>query len=528
MSDALLETPSAAEDAWEEAPAAEKPNAAPAPSVASPRVDHLAAGMAFLLGMTVVQRGIGLVRNVLFCRLLEPEDLGRWNLAFSFLTLAAPLAVLGLPGSFGRYAEYFRERGRLREFLRRTGTATAILALLACALIMTRPGYFSQVIFREAAHAPLTLVVGMVLAAAIAFNAMTELFTALRRIRVASMMHFVNSLGFALVALVLLAGTQYRVGAVLAGYGAACVAACLAAMFCLRSEWRAAPTAPGTLSPTQFWAKLLPFAGWIWVTNLLANLSSVVDRYMILYLAHADATVASGLVGQYHSSRVAPDLLASVASMLAAAMLPYNSRDWEAGDRRTVSVRVNLALKLVGLIFTAAGAAVLLATPLLFGWALGGKYAAGEAVQPWALVLCIWLSLAVLAQSYLWCAERAGWATFAIGVGLVASSALNFALLPHLGLPGAVIATALGNGVMLVVTLWLNRRAGMELRRGVVVAALAPLSLISGVAWAGIAVCALAVAAARTELVFSTDEKRRILAPIRAAWTSRHSMVRRT
>ena len=61
----------------------------------------------------------------MFCRWLEPEQLGQWDVAFGFLNLAAPLAVLGLPGSFGRYVEYFRQRGQFHVFLRRTTFVSA-------------------------------------------------------------------------------------------------------------------------------------------------------------------------------------------------------------------------------------------------------------------------------------------------------------------------------------------------------------------------------------------------------------------
>ena len=76
--------------------------------------------MLILLALTVVQRLVGFVRAVLFCRWLDAEQLGLWDMAFSFLLLAAPLSVLAIPGAFGRYLEHYRQRGQLRTFLRRT------------------------------------------------------------------------------------------------------------------------------------------------------------------------------------------------------------------------------------------------------------------------------------------------------------------------------------------------------------------------------------------------------------------------
>ena len=74
--------------------------------------DSIAHGVALMLILTVVQRTVGFVRNVAVCRFLDPSELGMWNLAESFLILAAPLIIFGIPGSFGRYVEHYRQRAR--------------------------------------------------------------------------------------------------------------------------------------------------------------------------------------------------------------------------------------------------------------------------------------------------------------------------------------------------------------------------------------------------------------------------------
>ena len=93
------------------------------------RPDTLAASVTILLVANIVQRSIGFGRGILFCRWLSPDELGTWDMAYSFLLLAAPVVVLGLPGSFGRYLERYRQRGQLRTFLRRATIWTAALTI---------------------------------------------------------------------------------------------------------------------------------------------------------------------------------------------------------------------------------------------------------------------------------------------------------------------------------------------------------------------------------------------------------------
>lgn len=90
--------------------------ASPHNEPAALQTDTLADSIVVLLIMTVLQRTIGFGRGMLFCRWLDSEQLGLWDVAFGFINLAAPLAVLGLPGSFGRYVEYYRQRGQLAPF----------------------------------------------------------------------------------------------------------------------------------------------------------------------------------------------------------------------------------------------------------------------------------------------------------------------------------------------------------------------------------------------------------------------------
>ncbi len=108
----------------------------PSPLKSQLRPDTLAASVVILLAANVVQRSVGFGRGILFCRWLTPDELGTWEMAYSFLLLAAPVVVLGLPGSFGRYLERFRQRGQLRTFLRRASIWTATLTLVAVSLIV--------------------------------------------------------------------------------------------------------------------------------------------------------------------------------------------------------------------------------------------------------------------------------------------------------------------------------------------------------------------------------------------------------
>lgn len=483
----------------------------PEPRVpAALRTDTLADSVLILLGLTVVQRLVGFCRAMLFCRWLDPEQLGRWDLAFSFLMLAAPLSVLSLSGSFGRYVEHFRRRRQLRALLRRTALLCACLALPAGGLLYAGRRGFSQLIFGTSEHFQLVALLAAALLAVVAMHYLIDLFNALRNARLIAGLQFFHSLAFATTGICLLWLWRCDAHSVVAAYGVACVVCMVGGLCWLWRRRGAFPQDAAPASQRELWSKVLPFVGWLLLSSVLANLFEIADRYMIVHFSPMPPDEALACVGDYHSARVVPVLLVSITLMLSKMITPHLSHDWEAGRRERVVERLNLLLKLFGFSLAAAAVAVLFAAPLLFGVALRGKFPGGLAVLPWSLTYCCWFALAMVAQNYLWCAEKARLSSLALLVGLIVNVGLNLLLLPRLGLLGAVLATTAANLVALVLICTFTRIWGFRLDRGTRVALALPLSVCLGPWLAVLVLATVALEAIGSDRLLSHQEKRRL------------------
>jgi O-antigen/teichoic acid export membrane protein len=482
----------------------ENPEYASTPSALP--TDTLVDSVLILLGLAVVQRLVGFVRAVLFCRWLDAEQLGQWDMMFSFLLLAAPLSVLAIPGAFGRYLEHYRQKGQFRLFLRWSIVACSGFTLMACTIILFLRGWFSLLIFGSEEQSSLVALAAGSLVAVIAYNFLIELFTALRNIRLVSIMQLVNSVAFAVWGIALLVGWQCTAESVLLAYGGSCLVAAAWAGFRLPRVWHSAPPLP-LATGSAIWSRVVPFAAWVLLWSVLVNLFSVVDRYMIVHFSAVSPTEALDMVGNYHTSRVVPLLLVSLAAMLATMILPHLSHDWEAGRKEAVAARLRLFLKMFGFSMFAAATGVLLAGPLLFQVALRGKFPGGEALLPWTLVYCTWFSFLLIAQNYLLCAEKARYTSIAIFCGLSLSIPLNALLLPRIGLEGAVLATAAANATSLAVVCFFNWRLGFRLDNGAKLVLVLPLVLCFGPWAAMLALAAVAVDAVFSDRLLSPAEK---------------------
>ncbi|MCC7473780.1 MAG: oligosaccharide flippase family protein [Pirellulales bacterium] len=442
--------------------------------------DTLAASVAILLVANMVQRSIGFGRGILYCRWLSPEELGTWEMAYSFLLLAAPIIVLGLPGSFGRYLERFRLRGQLRTFLTRATVWTATLATVGMACIVWNASFFSQLVFGRPDATSLVLLVACSLMTVILHHYLEAVFSALRKFSIVSTMHFIQSISFAAISLTLLWVWKFSAASVVVGYGAACLLSVSVTLAWKGPAVLEAAEPDDGVSHREFWPPLLRFAFWVWVTNLCCHLFGVVDRYMLLHVSGLKSAAALTLVGHYHASRIVPVLFLSVATLLAGAVTPYLSHDWEVGDRENVSLRLNGVLKVTAFALLAGGVAVLWISPLIFHVAFGGRYDQGLAVLPWTLTYCAWYSLLLVAQNFLWCAEKTRLAVVPLVAGLMVNVPMDLALIPTWGLWGAVVGTTCATGVALAVLYWINRQADMRLDRGMLLLTIAPAALCLG------------------------------------------------
>jgi polysaccharide transporter, PST family len=476
-------------------------------ATSSLRPDALVVSVAVMLVANVVQRSVGFGRGVVFCRWLTPEELGAWDMAYSFLLLAAPLVVLGLPGTFGRYLERFRQRGQLRTFVRRAAIWTSALTAVAVSALVIGATRFSALIFGEVDRGTMMVLLAVSLAAVILHHFLEALFASLRKFSIVSTMQFCQSMLFAALSIALLWWWGLSAESIVVGYGGACLVSAVVTLVWKGRALAAEVVPDAGVSHREFWPPLVQFAFWIWVTNSLCHLFAVVDRYMLVHWSGLENADALALVGHYHASRIIPLLFLCVGDLLAGAVMPYLSHDWEAGKRTQVSERLNLILKFASLVMFGGGVIVLWMSPLLFRIAFEGRYDAGLAVMPWTMAACIWYGLLLVAQNYIWCAERTKLGTIPLAIGLAVNIALNTVLIPAWGLHGAVVSTALATGLALAVLLVLNRRAGMQVQLGLVWMCLLPCAICGGAVCSAVALIVVLSLAPFSRMLVTPQER---------------------
>lgn len=473
-----------------------------APDAPRMAADTLAASMALLLALAAVQPLVGFVRGLLFCRWLAPDELGRWDLAFGFLTVAGPLVDLGLPASMGRFAERYRRRGHLTALLRWAGAIVLSMATAGAVALFGFAPRVAALLYNDDGQAPLVRLIAVCLLACVAFGFQVELLAGLRMFRVVSLMQLGRSVAFLALGAVLVGAASGGAGQVVAAYGAASLAAAASSLYWLRRRLPPTGEAPGPLAGA--WTSVLPLALWVSLTNALSNLFDVADRNLIVHLSGLPSAEALDLVGNYHSSRVVPLMFVTLGAMLSSVLLPHLAYPWESGDRVRAGLRLNLVLKLFAVLLTVGSLVVLAAAPWLYDVALEHKFAQARELLPWTLAYSSCFGLALLAGAALICTERARVSTLVYAGALTLDVALNFWLIPTYGLIGAAWASTAARLAVLVVLFRAAGGGGLPVRRGTWLMALLPMTAIAG--WPAV-VAGLLAASVGSPWLVAADER---------------------
>lgn len=453
--------------------------------------DSLAGGMVLMLGLTVVQRGLGFFRGIWFCRMLDDTSVGQWAMGFGFLVLITPVMMLGLSGAMPRFVERYRQAGQLPAFIKRVfwgGTMGSGLVLAAMAIF---PQGFGWLVFRSPTDNHLIGSLAFAMATLFAFNFVVDLVSSLRQVRVNSIMQFIQGVCFTVSSIVALAQGGGVVSLMVCFAGSTLVGM-LPGLWVLWQGWGGLPTATDRFDGRSMWKSLIPYAIALWTINLLTNLFEIADRYMILHYAAGGEAVAQAMVGQYHSGRLVPTLIINVALMYAGILMPYLAADWESGQQQKATLALRRALLITTVLFTAGAAVALMLAPWIFGTLLQGRYEEGLRLMPHAFVICIWGAMISLGQLHVWLNERGKWIGWVLAWGIVINLVLNYLWLPRFGLDGAVWATVASTGCVLIGVQFVMRRFDFPIDGQCIAVAMLPLALFLPT-WAALAVSVLIV-----------------------------------
>lgn len=469
--------------------------------------DSFSKSVMLMSVLMIAQRGIGFLRSCYVCDALPSDEVGRWDLAFNFLVIAAPLTVFGIPGSFGRYVARYENAGQTRRLLRHTLLACLGLTACSCLLAFYNRDSLANYFFGDPNETQLVSLLTLGMPVVIFFNFLNSWFGGRRLNRFVFRTEFTQTLVFAIACFVGFQFFRADAATVIFAYLLSCTTGLLLGISLSLAADRMPRQAIDKSESLEIWRKILPFAVWVWASNTLLNLFGVCDRILIVNFLPEGSGDVQYLIGQYHTACIFPALLVSIGAMAGAMVIPYLSKDWETGDREAVTHRVNLMLKSVGLICLVGSVAVLTVAPILFGGLWKNKFAMGESLLPLTLTYCSLTAMTYVADKYFWCIEKTAYSTAWLGIGLVVNFVVGYWLIVPYGILGVIASTLIAHLFVLIGILLHGHRYGMTLDPGVLLVGVSLTAVCFGTATAVACLAILVVAALCTETLFDRASK---------------------
>ena len=120
---------------------------------------------------------------------------------------------------------------------------------------------------------------------------------------------------------------------------------------------------------------------------------------------------------------------------------------------------------------------------------------------------CLWFSLINFLAIYLLVVEKGKWVFAFIGGGLTLNLILNYLLIPHMELWGAVLATTISMFLTLIGIIVGNHFCGLRVQKGILFVVAVPMCVLLGPIWSGVAMLGVIAVAVLTTAFFSAEEK---------------------
>jgi O-antigen/teichoic acid export membrane protein len=462
--------------------------------------DKIATSVGIVLFLMVFERIFWIARGIIFPRVLGPAQYGIYTLGMFPVSLLATLASLGVPSAFGRYISRYAANGTLRWFLKRTYLITTTLSVIIAVAVITRPSFFSGLIFGDPSHGLVIALAALSIPALLLVRNLSTTFMGLKLFRAGRFVESTQIVIYAAVGIPLILVSRTAAAGVL-GFGLAAVVSVAIFMPLLASHVGQIEPIGRPVAEPRFHRNLFKFTVWFTVTPVLAGLFQYVDRLSLQRLMSASDQ------GVYSTTVNLSESISAIGLAISNVIYPHLSATWEGGDRAKALRDLDLSLRVTSIILLVAGLILIVLGKWLILLLLGPKFVPGVQALPFLVVFYLFTILVWLFGVYPPLIERTYVAVIGYAAALPSTILLNLVLIPRMGIVGAALATMLSYFVMWCIVAAVCYKFGMPVNRRMLAVCLLTFILLLPAPAAAAGVAAILYVCVRRTWIFSLTER---------------------
>ena len=433
--------------------------------------DRIATSVSVVFFVMIMQRLLAMVRGIVVARVLGPEQYGIYTLGMFIVPLAATIASLGTQGAYGRYASRYESQGMLTQSLRRIYTLTLVIAVIFAAIMIGLAPQVSSLLYRQPGLTWVIVAVAATIPAYLLIRNLASTFMGLKLFRAGAFPEFLQNVLYLAIgiplALVLRTALAGVLGYAIATYASVAVFSILLVRYVSRQE-----PVPRQSTEPGFYRHLLSFSIWYVVTPCLTLVFHYVDR---LTLQHLRGSYDQGV---YSAAVNVGETVSAFGLAVITVIYPHVSATWERGDREEARARLDLTMRIVGVLVLVLGLLVILFAKWLILLLLGSQYVPGTVALPYLVVYYILTVIVGILGIYPTLIERTYVTAIALGITLPINIVFNRLLIPYLGMAGAALATMLAYSLMWIIVAFICRAYGWHQSKRATLVSLLPFVLL--------------------------------------------------
>jgi O-antigen/teichoic acid export membrane protein len=514
------------------------------------KVGSMAESLGVYVPAMILQKGLGVVRVLLFMWLMSQAEYGLWGVGLMIFLIAAPVATLGANHGLTRYVSLYEARGHLAAFYRRIRGRCIVAAVAVTVVGIAASGWITEGVivsktaasgavftYRYQLYVCLAALVN-VLAGALYYDLLSFMF-GMRAYRLASAAELIFSVvftGAGAAALVLwpnalaLLGGHFLAQATVIVFGVIMLQTAMKraeGYTSTEEDWEpadaSAAVGEAAVPPSdalgriegedlsRAFGRVLRFG----FVAMIGNILWLVAQYVSFYLTNRQCGKEEA--GVFNAFLQLSQVVLLISTSAFAVVFAHTARRWEAFSRQAAMATLETSYKAITLAMMAL-TILIYATSAVWVRALRPEYYVGLKLLGGLLMFFQAVSNFSLLTAVARLRERPIVIAFGALAGGVANVVLAVWWAPHFAYGPAGAAWAAGVGMLigsLAVTLVYFLAAGVRIHLGTWLLMVCPVLLLLP-AWAmGALWAAVIVAAIATPLLFDAQEKQVLLYVIR-------------
>lgn len=399
-----------------------------------------------LVGITNLIIGFrGLIMLPILAKTLGVSTYGVWSQIMITISLATPIAMLGLPQVMARFLSAGKDKKEIQEGFYSISFTVLFVSLILSIILAIFSDFFSMILIKNISFSPIIKIAAFMITLDSLDRTVLAFFTARMQMRGYSLFLILQTcIEVGLIAFVVLSGFGIF-GAIIALLTSRIIILFVMISYIMSKIGFKLPKFYYLKSYLIFGLPMVPTMIFFWVID-----SS--DRYIIGYF------MDSVQVGIYSAAYGIASMIMMLMNPIGIVLFPMVSKLWDEGQISEVQTYLEYSLKyfLLFAIPSAFGLSVLAKELLLI--LANSEFISGAILIPFVAAGIILLGVHSIFYYILTCAKHTYLITISLVIASIGNIVLNILFIPKIGVLGAAIATLITYFSAVMIVLVLSRK----------------------------------------------------------------------